>query len=64
MLKFEVDTGAAVTVISEATWKSHTSLLRSEMLLKTYYTGEVVPVVGELRNLTTRYEKWRDSYLW
>ena len=50
VLKFEVDTGAAVTVISDATWKSKfpdISQTRSEMLLKTY-TGELIPVVSEL----------------
>jgi len=47
-LQFEVDTGAAVTVISEPTFKSVfplEKLTTSNALLKTY-TGELMSVLG------------------
>ena len=49
-LSLEVDTGAAVSVISEQTYKAtfpNRKLFKSDVLLRTY-TGEAMSVVGEL----------------
>ena len=56
-LKFEVDTGAAVSVISESTRRSvfpDSRLWKSDITLRTY-TGEAMTVLGELRDLTVEY---------
>ena len=56
-IRFEVDTGAAVSVISEATYKSAfptVTLSKSEVLLKTY-TGELISILGELKGLSVCY---------
>lgn len=48
-MPFVVDTGAAVTIMSEATWKLHAGdrqLERPKQVLETY-TGEVLSIVGE-----------------
>lgn len=53
----ELDTGAAVTIISEKECKKlfgNTTLKRSELLLKTY-SGERLPVIGTL-DATVRYK--------
>lgn len=45
----EIDTGAAVTIMSQATWQTlfpDLSLQKSSVVLKTY-TAEQMPVVGQ-----------------
>ena len=57
-LKFELDTGAAVSVISDITFKAvfpDLTLSPSNVRLRTY-TDEAVTVLGELHNLTVRYQ--------
>ena len=57
-LQFEVDTGAAVTVISDKAYKAAfpgVELSKSDALLRTY-TGELMTVLGELRNVTVQYK--------
>ena len=54
----ELDTGAAITVISEAKCQElfpGAMFRKSDLLLKTY-TGEPLPVIGEL-NVQVRYEE-------
>ena len=54
----ELDTGAAITVISEAECQElfpGAMLRKSDLLLETY-TGEPLPVIGEL-NVQVRYEE-------
>ena len=50
VLEMELDTGAAITIISEAKYKEHfsaTKLRESSTILKTY-SGERLKVVGEI----------------
>ena len=50
-LQMEVDTGAAVSLISQRTYQEYLSqipLEKSDILLKTY-TGEQVPVLGKIK---------------
>ena len=50
LLWLELDTGAAVCILPESTWKSYfpnKPLLKSTLQLKTY-TGDAIPVVGEI----------------
>ena len=57
-LEFEVDTGAAVSVISAETKNSvfpRLPLSASRVVLKTY-TGEAMSVLGEIPNLTVQYK--------
>ena len=64
-IQFVVDTGAGVTVLSEATWKSvfpNRDLVESATLLKTY-TGQPISVLGELPGLTVVYGDQRVSGL-
>ena len=51
-LRMEIDTGASVSIVSEATWKSSYVELRSgtfETHRRSRHTGESVPVRGKLR---------------
>ena len=51
VVQFDTDTGSAVTLISERTWKKwnlDVKLSRSLVLLRTY-TGDPISVVGEAR---------------
>ena len=50
-VQFDTDTGSAVTLISERTWKKlnlDVKLSKSLVLLRTY-TGDPISVVGEAR---------------
>lgn len=56
-LQLEVDTGAAVSVVAERTYKTifpDEKLWKSGITLRTY-TGEAMSVLGEIRNLTAKY---------
>ena len=57
LLEMELDTGAAITIISEAKYKEHfseTKLKESSTLLKTY-SGERLKVIGEIE-VNVEYE--------
>ena len=57
LLEMELDTGAAITIISEVKYKEHfseTKLRESSTLLKTY-SGERLKVVGEIE-VNVEYE--------
>ena len=60
---FEIDTGAAVTLISEETYNKHYQdkpLQKSSLKLKTY-TGEPLQVVGQV-TVTVSYHNQQGSY--
>ena len=61
-LPMDLDTGAAVSLISEETWKSlspETALDKSTVLLKTY-TGEPLHIVGQ-KTVLVKYGKQKNA---
>ena len=62
-LKFEIDTGASVTLISEETYNEHcqnTPLQKSSLTLRTY-TGQPLQVLGQLM-VDVSYHSQQGSY--
>ena len=62
-LKFEIDTGASVTLISEETYNEHcqnTPLQKSSLTLRTY-TGQPLQVLGQL-TVDVSYHSQQGSY--
>ena len=55
-LSMEVDTGAAISVISEAKLFPGVSLSDTPVILTTY-TGEKMAVIGEISVITVRYQQ-------
>ena len=64
-LTMELDTGAAITIVSEKQYKglfSHLPLKESQALLKTY-SGEQLPVVSDVMllfesSMSSKYRNW------